>query len=320
MAIPVIDSLLDVTVVPGFSRIGYEVRSRSRGWAPIASFDLTGATAVVTGVTSGIGAAAARQLRSLGADLVVVGRDPARTDAAAGALRDLPGAGTVEAEYADLAELDQVRAAAAHIARRRRIDVLVHNAGALLREHSVTSAGTEVTIAAQVLGPFLLTSLLLPRLRSHRGRVVTVASGGMYAAALPDLGHGGSLKMAPAAYDGTRQYAIAKRAQVTLNELWAEHEPDVHFHCMHPGWADTPGVASSLPMFRRITRPVLRTSDQGADTVVWLAASPDGASSSGRFWCDRAVRPTHRLPTTRRADTPAARTALWDWCTTHTAA
>lgn len=310
---------MDATVVPGFSRIGYEVRRRRPDWVPLSSFDLTGRVAVITGVTSGIGAAAAHQVRALGADLVVVGRDRERTEASAATLSAQPGSGQVAVEVADMADLEQVRAAASRIAARySTVDVLVHNAGALLDRRQVTAAGREVTVATQVLGPFLLTHDLLPSLRAARGRVVTVASGGMYAAALPDLSAGGSLEMPPERYDGTRQYAIAKRAQVTLNELWAEREPHVHFHCMHPGWADTPGVRTALPTFRRLTRPVLRTSEQGADTITWLAASPEGAASSGRFWCDRAERPTHRLPTTRRADTSVARAALWAWCESHT--
>lgn len=312
---------MDATVVPGFSRIGYEVRRRRPDWVPLSSFDLTGRVVVITGVTSGIGAAAAQQLRALGANLVVVGRDRGRTEAAATALRAQPAGGQVDVEVADIADLGQVRATTARIlSARPTIDVLVHNAGALLDRRQVTAAGHEVTVAAQVLGPFLLTRALLPSLRAAGGRVVTVASGGMYAAALPDLSAGGSLEMPPDRYDGTRQYALAKRAQVTLNEMWAEHEPDVHFHCMHPGWADTPGVQTALPMFRRLTRPVLRTSGQGADTITWLAAAPEGGASSGRFWCDRAVRPTHRLPTTRRADTLGARAALWAWCEQQTSA
>jgi NAD(P)-dependent dehydrogenase (short-subunit alcohol dehydrogenase family) len=314
MRLPSIDSLLDATVVPGFSRIGYEVRSRAKGWTPLSAYDLSEVTVAVTGVTSGIGAAAARQFRALGADLVVVGRDASRTERAADGLRAGAGTGSVASVLADMAELEQVADAARQIAADHpSVSVLVHNAGALLKERRVTSTGDEVTISAQVLGPHLLTTLLLPQLRAAGGRVVTVASGGMYAAPLPDISAGHALAMSPERYDGTKQYAIAKRAQVTLNEMWAEREPAVHFHCMHPGWADTPGVQDSLPMFRRITKPVLRTSEQGADTVIWLAADAVGGTTSGGFWCDRARRPIHRIPSTTRSDTPAARQALWAW-------
>jgi hypothetical protein len=117
-------------------------------------------------------------------------------------------------------------------------------------------------------------------------------------------------------YDGTEQYARAKRAQVTLNEMWAERvdHGEVVFHALHPGWADTPGVAESLPTFRRIVGPLLRTPEQGADTLVWLAATDRATESSGGFWLDRRPRSIHRLPTTRRSDTPARRARLWDEC------
>jgi NAD(P)-dependent dehydrogenase (short-subunit alcohol dehydrogenase family) len=118
-------------------------------------------------------------------------------------------------------------------------------------------------------------------------------------------------------YRGAEQYARAKRAQVTLNELWAERlaGSGVVFHAVHPGWADTPGVEASLPTFRRIVGPFLRTPEQGADTLVWLAAD-DGAplATSGRFWLDRRPRSIHKLPTTRHTDTPERRAQLWAWC------
>jgi NAD(P)-dependent dehydrogenase (short-subunit alcohol dehydrogenase family) len=111
-------------------------------------------------------------------------------------------------------------------------------------------------------------------------------------------------------------YARAKRAQVTLAELWAERlaPAGVAVHAMHPGWADTPGVERSLPTFRKVLGPLLRTAAEGADTLVWLAVDPAAvAGPSGRFWLDRRPRPVHRLAATRRADTPAERARLWAW-------
>jgi len=313
----IVDSVLDAAVVPGFRRIGYAVRSRGAAWRGIDTYDLTGRRIVISGVTSGLGAATARQLRSIGADLVIIGRDAGRTEQAATALRTVPGPGTVEVVLADMGELRQVRVAGeAIIASGRSVDVVVHNAGALLGQRTLTSEQNEVTIATHVLGPFQLTMLLLGHLKASAGRVITVASGGMYAAPLPDIDAGETLEMSPASYNGTRQYAIAKRAQVTLNEMWATEQPAVHFQAMHPGWADTPGVKTSLPTFGRLLKPVLRTPEEGADTVCWLAADDEGAASSGGFWCDRAQRPIHRLPTTRHSDSASARAALWQWCRT----
>jgi hypothetical protein len=78
---------------------------------------------------------------------------------------------------------------------------------------------------------------------------------------------------------------------------------------MHPGWAQTPGVTDSLPGFDKIAKPILRTPEQGADTIVWLVAAAEPSRSSGRFWHDRRVRPTHYLPW--QHDDPAIRAKLW---------
>jgi NAD(P)-dependent dehydrogenase (short-subunit alcohol dehydrogenase family) len=193
----------------------------------------------------------------------------------------------------------------------KRIDVLVHNAGALTADRRTSPQGIEQTVASQVVGPFLLTHLLLPALRAAApGRVITVSSGGMYASPLrvDDMQMG-------ADYRGAEQYARAKRAQVTLNEMWAQRVPtaEIVFHAMHPGWADTPGVEASLPTFRKVVGPLLRTPEQGADTIVWLGASPEATRSSGGFWLDRQRRSIHKVPTTRRSDTVGRREALWRW-------
>jgi NAD(P)-dependent dehydrogenase (short-subunit alcohol dehydrogenase family) len=323
MKLPSVDDVLDAFVIPGFSKIGYAVRSRASDWKPLDSYSLRDKTVVVTGHTSGIGFATAVALRAMGASLYLVGRDEQRSNEAADRIREsAPGgagsssssASSVTVGVADMGELSQVRELAERIAASgTRVDVLVHNAGALLKQRARTSWGEDQIVASQVVGPHLLTSLLLPMLRDTHGRVITVSSGGMYPVGLPYLAGDRSLAMPDAAYDGTKQYAIAKRAQVTLNEMWAAREPQVHFHAMHPGWADTPGVASSIPGFRKVMLPVLRSSAEGADTVAWLAADDLAGTTSGRFWCDRHVRPIHKLPATKKRDTPEARELLWNW-------
>lgn len=310
------DALAEAPVAPSFTRLGFGMRARLEGWRPLDSYRLDDRVVVLTGATSGLGLAAAARLVAIGATLVLVGRNPAKLDAVAGRLVAQPGAqgGSVDTVAADMGDLDAVRRAGETIlARHQRVDTLVHNAGALSDRRLTTPDGTEMTVASQVLGPFLLTGLLMARLvESAPARVVTMSSGGMYATGLTV----DRLQMAESEYRGAEQYARAKRAQVTLTEMWAERFADsgVVFHSMHPGWADTPGVRTSLPTFRRVTGPFLRSAEQGADTLVWLVADDAALGSTGLFWHDRRPRATHRLPRTRKTETAERRAELWDWC------
>jgi NAD(P)-dependent dehydrogenase (short-subunit alcohol dehydrogenase family) len=272
-------------------------------------------TVIVTGPTSGLGKEVALVLRQLNANLILVARNELKLNDLMSELSMITSHGSLTGVIADMGSLVAVENACDEIKNAHQsIDVLIHNAGALSKRFSTSDGGIESTIASHVVGPFVMTTRLLPLLENAGGRVVTVSSGGMYSATLPHVRQGGSLEMGETAFNGTRQYAIAKRAQVTLNELWAQKNTHVQFFAMHPGWADTPGVQESLPAFHKATKWFLRSPAQGADTIVWLAAEQDLPSGSGSFWCDRGVRPLHRLPNTKRSDTPSARDALWAWC------
>jgi NAD(P)-dependent dehydrogenase (short-subunit alcohol dehydrogenase family) len=307
------DTLLEDTVVGSFSRLGWSVRSRLLPeFAADGSPPFAGRVAVITGATSGIGRAAATRLAGLGGTVHFLARDPGRAAQAQRQIAAASGHGTVSYGLADLDDLDSVRAFARDfLARNDRLDVLVHNAGAIHRDYDATDDGTERTVAGQLIAPFALTSLLLPALSAAApSRVITVSSGGMYTQRL-DLA---TLQMPSSGYNGVTAYARVKRAQVALSREWARRHPGtgVAFHAMHPGWVDTPGLGTSLPGFHRLTRPILRTADQGADTVVWLATADPGLLGSGRFWHDRRPRSEYLLPWTREAD-PAAASKLWDY-------
>lgn len=212
----------------------------------------------------------------------------------------------------ELSEPESVRAAAARLRDQLpALHALVHNAGVLPPERTETAAGHELTIATHVLGPHLLTTELRSLLQADAdARVVFVSSGGMYAQRLriddPEFLEG--------AFDGTTAYARTKRMQVVLAELWAKRFAGlgVTAHAMHPGWADTPGITDSLPRFAKLAAPILRTAEQGSDTVVWLLAAPEAGRTSGLFWHDRRPRPTSYLPFTRYTDADAEK--LWDYC------
>lgn len=308
-----VDAVLEATVVGSFSRAGYHVRSRLEGWpAADRGRDLAGRTVLVTGATSGIGLASAMRFAQLGATVRFLARDAARAEAARARIEAAGGPhADVAYDLADMSDLGSLREFATRVsAANPRLDALVHNAGALSRTFAQAPDGSELTLASHVLGPFLLTGLLLPTLRhAAPARVITVSSGGMYTQRL-DLE---DLEMARAGYDGRVAYARAKRAQVVLNREWDRRlgASDVVFHAMHPGWVDTPGVASGLPGFHRVMRPLLRTPEQGADTVVWLASADEALRSSGAFWLDRRRRSEHRVPWTRGAEDGAA---LWALC------
>jgi NAD(P)-dependent dehydrogenase (short-subunit alcohol dehydrogenase family) len=307
-----VDLALEATVAPSFSRLGYEIRSRLPGWQRLDGQCLRGKTCLVTGASSGIGLAAAVGLAGLGAAVMLVGRDARRlADAADAVVRQVPGA-DVRPLVADMNLLSDVRRLATQVdGGQTRLDVLVHNASTLEDRHRLSQDGIEVTAQVSLVAPFLLTALLREALgRSPDPRLITVSSGGMYTRRLrvDDLDAG------PAGFRGADRYALCKRAQVTLTRLWAERLADGRITAvsMHPGWVDTPGLARSLPRFHTLMRPLLRRPEQGADTIVWLAASALPPGSSGRFWHDRRARSIVRLP--RTVDLPGEADRLWAWC------
>jgi dehydrogenase/reductase SDR family protein 12 len=306
-----LDSAMDFTVLPGFSRVGYAVRRRAwTGELP----SMAGRTVLVTGATGGIGRAAAEDFARLGARVLVLARDRARGERAVREISAAAGNGRADVELVegDLSSLESVRAAAAEIIEREpALHVLVNNAGVLATEREESVDGHELTFATNVLGPFLLTELLIDRLAAAGGaRIVNVSSGGAYGQKL-DLT---DLETERRDYDGPGAYARTKRAGIVLTHEWARRlgGRGIVAHSMHPGWAATPGVASSLPRFNSVMGPLLRTPEQGADTIVWLGAAEAPGRSTGRFWHDRRERPEHRIPKTRENPGDAAR--LYETC------
>ena len=314
LAATVVDKALEATVVGSFSCIGPEVRRRMSGWSDPPSAE--GVVALVTGATSGLGLATAIGLARLGATVRFTARSPERAERARATVVEAVPGSDVEFLLADMSRLDQVRSLAeAFLATNGRLDVLVHNAGALTREYTATDAGSEVTVVTQLVAPFLLSGLLLDELKATApSRIIQVSSGGMYTQRF-DLA---TLEMGPGEYDGTVAYARVKRAQLVLMHEWVRRlaGSGVTVHAMHPGWADTPGIRNGLPGFAKAVGPVLRTPEQGADTVVWLAAASEPALVSGRFWLDRRPRWEHKVPWTRldEPDFVQAGAALWAWC------
>lgn len=314
-----IDRLLDRSVLPGYSALGYWCRRQ--GWAaddprPGA---LLGRRAVVTGAGGGLGEAIALGLGRLGATVHLVVRSRSRADAAleriATSLERDGLTPELVVEECDVSDLSSVRTFSAELARRlgrsgSALDVLVHNAGVLPGTRTESADGHELTVATHVLGPVLMTELLLPVLGASApgARVVLMASGGMYTQPIP----ADDPDYCVGRYQGSIAYARSKRMQVELTPLLARRwsPQDVSVYAMHPGWADTPGVASSLPLFRTLTRPLLRSTGAGADTAVWLAATAP-TPPTGTFWHDRQQRPTSYRSATE--PDPEQVETLWTW-------
>jgi dehydrogenase/reductase SDR family member 12 len=305
-----VDRAMDRSVVLGYSKIGLAVRRRLGDWpADPPDGALAGRHVAVTGASSGLGIATAEGLAALGANVHLVVRDTdkgsrVRDDL----LREVPSA-AFQVWRCDVSDLDDVRRFSASFAEAvPTLAGLVHNAGAMPPERTESRQGHEMTMALHVLGPMLMTELLLAPLAADRGRVVMVTSGGMYTQPLPST----DPEYLTGEYKPPTAYARSKRTQVSLLPLlasrWGREGVDVH--ATHPGWADTPGIVESLPTFRKVTGPVLRSAAEGADTTVWLTAV-EPAPPSGQLWHDRRTRPSHVLKKTQ--ETAAERDAMWRW-------
>ncbi|MGB7859392.1 MAG: SDR family NAD(P)-dependent oxidoreductase [Acidimicrobiia bacterium] len=288
--------------IVGFTNLGY--RAHAKSFAPLDS-DMQGKTVVVTGATGGLGLATARRLAGLGARVAIVGRSDRKLDEALHAI-----GGDAVPYRADLSLMAEIRVLVESIrSNEDRIDVLINNVGVLYPERTITDEGLEASFATNLAGHFLLTNLLAPQLiESAPARIINVTSGGMYSARItPD-----DLQTESKEYAGAAVYARTKRGQVILTEQWAERlgATGVVVHSTHPGWAKTAGVATSLPTFNKLMKPFLRTPDQGADTIVWLASAEEPSRSTGCLWFDRREVPTHLMDSTK--ETEEERRALWD--------
>jgi retinol dehydrogenase-14 len=250
---------------------------------------MAGKTVLVTGASSGIGQAAATALASAGARVLVVCRDARRGESARRQIVEQSGNEAVEMLLADLSRPGQVRALADQVDRRDLpLHVLVNNAGILENERRVSAEGIELTWATNVLAYFLLTELLLPRLRaSAPARIVNVASELAGGLDLDDV----QFERRP--YRGTAAYAQSKQADrlLTWDAARRLEGSGVTANAMHPGAVATPLLANTSGLRGAAAdswaRSIGRTPEQGADTVVWLASSPEVAALNGRFWIDR---------------------------------
>lgn len=270
-------------------RIRQEVASRRRVLEN-TSGSMDGKVVLITGGTSGIGKATATALAAMGARVVLTGRNEERGERAVQEIQRESGS-EVSLMLADLAVQADVRRLAEEFQERHdRIDVLVNNAGVVQSERTETTDGIEATLAVNHLAPFLLTNLLLDLLkRSASSRIITLASEAERWAKM-DLDDLQSRRK----YKGMQVYGMTKLANIMFTFELAEilRGTGVTANCVHPGAVNTNFATHNrgvMTLLFRAFKPFMRSPEQGADTVIYLASSPDVEGMTGKYLSDRKL-------------------------------
>ena len=268
---------------------------------------MQGSTVVITGATSGIGEVAADRLAAKGARIVFVARDRARGEETLKHLRAVAPQAGHAVHYADLSKLSEMKRVAGEIAAAEpSIDVLVNNAGAMFGSRRVTEDGLEMTFAVNHMAYFVLTNLLKERM-GPGGRIVSTASDAHRGAHL-DFEDLQSAK----SYSGFAAYGRSKLCNILFTRELAKklEGTGITANCLHPGFVATRFGNQSggiLSVAIRWAKNFALTPEQGAETIVYLASSPDVKDASGQYFvkCRRAVP-------TKEAQNDADAKRLWD--------
>lgn len=284
------DTLKDYSIVLSFDRSGFQ--RHARHFSTIADDQLAGKRYLITGGTSGIGAALARRLAEAGSRVTVTGRSAERFEQAGLAAL---GVGFKELDMADFAALMTTEIGP--------LDGLVCNAGGMPSRLQLVNDDYDLIFASQVIGHYLLMRRCLEDgLLAKGGSLHLTSSGGMYLQKLQL----DDLCWQETPYDKVRSYANAKRAQVILNQELARRYPEYRFSASHPGWVGTEALREALPGFTKRLEKRLRTDAEGADTIYWCL-SQGSQLPSGEFWFDRKSRPVYPFPWTRESQTSRQR-------------
>ncbi|XP_062873056.1 DHRS-12_like_SDR_c-like domain-containing protein [Trichomycterus rosablanca] len=253
---------------------------------------VAGRSFMITGASSGIGKATAIAIAKKGGTIHMLCRNKDKAEEARAEIVKESGNKEVYVHILDLSETRKVwEFAEAFKKKYKNLNVLINNAGCIMAKREVNAEGLEKSFASNSLAMYVLIKSLIPMLeKSPDPRVITVTSGGMLVQKLRT----GNLQSERGRYDGTMVYAQNKRQQVVMTEQFAKANTNIHFSVMHPGWVDTPMIANAMPDFYHSMKERLRTPEQGADTVVWLAVSEAAVTKpSGRFFQDRKIVSAH---------------------------
>ncbi|XP_078088298.1 dehydrogenase/reductase SDR family member 12 [Mustelus asterias] len=276
-----------------YTKSGYQAAAQQ--FAPKdLDVDLSGRCFLITGANSGIGKATALEIAKRGGTVHLVCRNKERAERAKAEIVTEANNKEVYIHILDMSKPKMIWEFADKFQQANgKLNVVINNAGCMTNQRELTADQLETNFATNTLGTYILTTALVPLLeRCEDARVITVSSGGMLVQKL----NVDDLQFEKGMFDGTMAYAQNKRQQVVMTEQWAKIHKDTHFSCMHPGWADTEAVRSSMPSFHAKMKNRLRTATQGADTVVWLAISSAAAQQpSGLFFQDRKPVSTHLL-------------------------
>ncbi|XP_067896441.1 dehydrogenase/reductase SDR family member 12 isoform X1 [Heterodontus francisci] len=285
-----------------YTKSGYEAAAQQ--FAPKdLDVDVSGKTFLITGANSGIGKATALEIAKQGGIVHLVCRNKERAEEAKAEIVKETSNEEVFVHILDLSRPKMIWEFVDKFQQENdKLNVLINNAGCMINQRELTADQLETNFATNTLGTYILTTALVPLLeKCEDARVITVSSGGMLVQKL----NVDDLQFEKGRFDGTMAYAQNKRQQVVMTEQWAKIYKNIHFSSMHPGWADTEAVRSSMPDFYTKMRNRLRTAAQGADTLVWLAISSMAAQQpSGLYFQDRKPVSTHLVLAQTRA-TPA---------------
>lgn len=245
---------------------------------------MQGKTVVITGATSGIGEIAAIRLAEQGARIVFTARDKARADDTMAALKKANPSADHALHMADLSTLAEMKRVAGELAREPEIDVLINNAGALFNKRQETADGLEMTFALNHMAYFVVTNLLLGKLKAG-SRIVSVASNAHRGAKL-DIGDLQSRK----GYVGFPVYARSKLCNILFNRELARRitGSGVTTNALHPGFVATRFGDNSGGLMRtvlKVAKPIGAISpEEGARTIIYLASSPEVAEVTGEYF------------------------------------